>query len=174
MYMYMYMYMYVYVSPPVRVAWGGVPGVCHMGWGGAVSTRHGIAHTHTHTYFYIHFLYIYTSSSQNPWSFPGSSLWKIHSLSHVDPGSSSGSINPLSGCRRSNIHKHPVEYGIAQIGVEIEQPLQILTVFHGLQRAFSEVCKMVHVLDFGWFCRKPKRQRDLGCNSWALSFDPIG
>ena len=55
----MYMYMYVYVSPPVRVVWGGGWGVCHMGWGGAVSTRHGITHTHAHTFLYTFFVYIH-------------------------------------------------------------------------------------------------------------------
>ena len=140
----MYMYMYMSMYHPLCV-WCGVGGVPYgVGWGCEHETRD---HTHAHTHISIYIFCIYTHHLRKIYGLILVHLWFIHSLSHVDPGSSAGSINPLSGCRRSNIHKHPVEYGIAQIGVEIEQPLQILTVFHALQCAFSEVCKMVHVLD---------------------------
>ena len=140
----MSMYMYMSMYHPLCV-WCGVGGVPYgVGWGCEHETRD---HTHAHTHISIYIFCIYTHHLRKIYGLILVHLWFIHSLSHVDPGSSAGSINPLSGCRRSNIHKHPVEYGIAQIGVEIEQPLQILTVFHALQCAFSEVCKMVHVLD---------------------------
>ena len=128
--------------------WCGVGGGGCAIWGGVgLWARDTGSHTRTHTHISIYIFCIYTHHLRKIHGLILVHLWFIHSLSHVDPGSSSGSINPLSGCRRSNIHKHPVEYGIAQIGVEIEQPFQILTVFHALQCAFSEVCKMEHVLD---------------------------